>query len=274
MPDYANEGTTTFEAAGWNDGAGGSGTGFANDAELIVDKRIGVVNAGLDQSALGTGINYLDITSGCTGGQIGAAGTPLIFDADTASTDFFRCMGDCTVYLEAGGGNTLINNVHVGRGKVVLTGGSFANVTVSGGTLIVEEAVDITTTLTVDGGSVELKYNANDVPTLRQQGGYIDIKRPYTTAHVGGGTFADNRETGAGTTMNQYGGTYVALRGDVANYNGYGGVLDGTQALEAVTIGSSSGLSLGALTIRRGDKVDVTALARPNAYQTSGGLGI
>lgn len=264
--EYIVEGVTTFAAAGW------SGSGLADSNDFIVDKRIGPVTAGLDQSGLTEGIESIDFTPAGRG-QVGSAGAPFKIDVDASSDAFFRAMGDWLIYYEADGDDNLCQNMHVGQGATVyIVGGTVTNLTMSGGRVVVEAGA-IVTNVRKDGGTLVMEYNSTAVTLIEDLGGTTTIKRPYTTLNMGHrASIRDERETGAATTVNQRGGTYTAVRGDVANFNGYAGTLDCSQAGEAIALGGSSGLALGALNIIASDKVDVSGLVRPNAYQRSGSV--
>lgn len=266
--EILNEGATSFADGNWSN----DGIDAADD--MLIDKPFGVVTAGLDWSGITGGIESFDITAGATSGTIGAANTPLIIDVDNSADAFFRVMGNVTVYLDAGGDSSQCNVLHIGAGTTYLIGGTFTDITVAGGTLVVEEAAVIDGSIKVTGGSVTIKYNSTACPLIRHFGGIINNRRPYTVAHISNAAvFNDDRETGTGATIYQHGGTRKVIRGNTTNDFAYAGTLDNAGALEAVTLGSSSGESLATLRVIPSDKVDITGLARPNAYQ-SAGLGV
>lgn len=207
-----NTGATSFAAANWADA-----TGFANSAQLAIVDGSQTINAGLDQSALGTGINYLEVRSGFSG-IIGGNSGPLIVDADAGSSPHITyAAGGGAFYLRAGGGSSLISRFdQKSNGRAYLTNGTFTEVNLTTGTLVLADAATATTvvlsggTATLDGGG------AGTSATIIVLGGTHRIRRPAgTLLVVVGGTVHYEAPSGSSSVLSQYGGTVYHYSGDL-----------------------------------------------------------
>ena len=239
---YLNEGATSFAAANWSDS-----TGFADNAELVVNVPFGPVTAGLDQSSLTTGIDYLEFKPGAVG-IVGGAGSSLQVDADSAGGDYIRNRGNVTLYV-TGGGTGQINNMDLGgQQRTWLTGGTVTDLTMDGGTLNVAEAAVVTNGY-LAGGASEWGYNSTKVTELTIDGGSHVIRRGVTALHVNGNATVvydpDDQVTHTSTAIYINGGRVDWRAGAFPTVVVRGGVADYTRARVAFTPGSTSFLVKG-----------------------------
>lgn len=248
-----NEGATSLAAANWSDA-----TGFADNATLEINKSFGngaPVTTSVDQSGLVSGIDSLDIRKGASG-ILGSGGSPLKVDADTASTDGISNHGAVTLYLEAGGNNTTIENFDCGRGsRNYLVGGTFTTVTVQGGTLDANESTVITN-FDAYGGSGEIAYNSTKITTCRIMRGNWVIRRACTTLIIGENARVvyepDTAASHTSTTVQNFGGTLDWRDGAIPTVLSIGGVIDYSNAIAEFTPGGTSFI-VGGTVFREGD---------------------
>ena len=179
---YLNEGSVSLAAANWSDS-----TGFANAATLVISSGSQTITTALDQSALSAGIDTIDILPGFTG-RIGGPGFgSLKVDADEggATHRIIYNAGGGSLYLQAGGDNTLISNFWMSSlGSCYLTGGTFTNVVLGQGSL----SVDATTVLTdpiFDGGTAIVQAGTAATSVTVRGGAHV-WKRGATTINVHG----------------------------------------------------------------------------------------
>jgi hypothetical protein len=194
------------------------------------------VTAGL--SYVTASIAYLKLAERFSG-NIGAAATPLILDADATDTEWSSAAatssriehyGPGTLFITAGAGNTKVSNLfQFGVGRTVCINGIFANVQIKNGTLQVEEAATLTKA-DLFGGSATIVKKSTASTTLNVHGGNHTLQRPCTTINVYGGTLTVNAfYAQAASSINIYGGT-VNLLGHgstaITAITQYGGFLD------------------------------------------------
>ena len=163
---YLNEGATSLAAANWSDAIG-----FANAAQLVINKPgAQSIQTSLDQSALGTGIEYLDIFAPFSG-TIGGTGGSLRCDADgtaySAANQLSRVRVESgTLYYSATGGSTLAHIVQVGgSGNLYVTGGIVNNFQAYGGRYNISDQVTFGASgeVNLDGGTGIIETHASDL---------------------------------------------------------------------------------------------------------------
>ena len=249
---YLNKGAVSLASANWSDS-----TGFADDATLVINKSFGggqPLTSDTDYSSLTEGINYLDIRAGAQG-QLGNGSNPLKVDADTDSgstaADYIANFGSgVTLFLQAGGDDTLILNFTMGNQPVGLpntsnlVGGTYTNVGMMNGTLNANQSTVITN-YDQYGGYAEIDYNSTAITAARIMGGTCIIKRLVTTLTVGKDARViydpdDQISSFSGTTINQYGGYLVQKRGATPTILSLAGTHDFSQLREAATPGGTS----------------------------------
>jgi len=240
---YLNDGATSLAAANWTDA-----TGFANAATLIIDKGSATSFTNVDQSALGTGIDYLYIRRGFSGALQDAAGAPLKVDADGGSVNaIVYGAGGGLARIQAGGGSTLITNIeNSGAGALYLVGGTFTNAFLASGTTDINGS-SVVTNLYVTGGTNTVAYNATALTIFEQTAGVTTLKRGVATGRMNGGTLIldfDDAGTGTGTfgstAFEWNGGTIILKNGNISNFTWRGGSLDLSMLRRDVTIGGTS----------------------------------
>ncbi len=248
-----NEGATSLAAANWSDA-----TGFADNATLVINKPFGngsAITSGTDQSSLTEGIDSLDIKPGAVG-IIGSGGSPLTVDTDTASTDGISNHGQVTLYLEAGGDDSLIQNFDCGAGsRNFLVGGTFTTTTVQAGYLKANEST-VLVNFDAYGGAGEIEYNATAITTCRIMRGNWIIRRKCTTLIVGENArvtyIPEPGISHASTTLQNYGGYFDWQDGAIATVLSLGGTIDFSNASEEFTPGGTSFI-VGGTAIKEGD---------------------
>lgn len=246
--EYLANGATSLAAANW------SGSGFADNATLIIEQGSQTITGGLDQSGLTTGIDYLDIRPGFTGNIGSPSAGALTVDADTTTADYIRyaALGG-TLYLNAGGGSGVIRNFYSdGRGTSYLTGGTFTTVIVSSGTCYIQSGT-VVTNLYVLGGRVVISDNATAITLANiTSRGQVTSERPFTTVNIGGGGYLDydNDDGDALGTVTLDGGTFVHRSGDIGTYTGKSGLHDIRYAQRAIEVGTSAATLYAALDLR------------------------
>lgn len=258
---YLAAGATTFASPAW------SGAAIADTNDLVIEYPFGTITAGLDQSVLTEGINSLWIKPGATAGKIGggSAGS-FIVDADVGSTSFVANYGNVEMYLTAGGDEALIQNLDAGAGQTHLTGGTVANVTVSGGTVNANASTVITRLIAV-GGSGTIEYNATAITEAEITGGTWTIKRAVTTLTVSGNATViydpDDAATISGTAIYTKGGRLIHKAGATPTIVNRGGIHDFSQARRDFTPGGTAWTFIGTRFV---DSASVTTSNRAKLY--------
>ncbi len=264
--EYLNEGATTFAASGW------SGSGFADGNDYVVEYAFGPITAGLDQSGLTTGIESLYFTTGAAGIVVGGALGPFIVDADNSADAYVANYGNVTLYIEAGGGSSTINNFSCGPGSFnYLQGGTFTEVVHDGGTLTANESTVITTYYQSAGSSV-IEYNATNATTIEVNGGTMVLKRLPTTLNINAGRVTvdpDDAEDVSGKTINVKGGYCDWRAGAIPTANLDGGTVDFSHARRAFTPGGTAGNRSAACTIITSTSVDDSNLTNRGSGKTA-----
>ena len=255
---FLNENAASFAAANWSDA-----TGFADAAEMVVDRHSGVINTALDRSADTTdssgGIKYIHFR--CDTVDVGGeSGTFSVEFDDTYTTR-------PNLVWAARGGRMRINSTgdtckraeFNGGGVCYLVGGDWEKVYVGSGTVIFGESATFSASaeLICAGGRVvvEAHSSATDIlPTTFVCGGQMELHRRPTTVNVSAGSLRMRSLDGAATTMNLYGGSTMLEAGNVPTLNVYGAngaVLDLSRAIREVTVGGTALNIAGKLDFRR-----------------------
>lgn len=251
---YLNEGAVSVAAANWSDA-----TGFADNATLVIDKPFGggsPLTASVDQSALTTGIDYLDILKGAVG-QLGTGASPLQVDADTAAGDGITNYGNVTLYFK-GGGSGVINNFSCGAGsRNIQTDDTVGQVVVEGGSYTAEESAVITN-FDAYGGTGEIKYNSTKITLCRIMRGTWILRRACTSLIVGENARViidiDDAASMTSTAITNYGGTIDLVHGAYPTLTSIGGTIDLRNARRAFEIGGTA-ITLGGTRIIEGSEV-------------------
>lgn len=210
---YLAEGSTSLANVNWSDG-----TGFANDATLVIERGGQTIVSALDQSALGTGINYLHVRRTFSGSIGSSSAGPLIVDADAGSDPhiLYAASGG-EFYLRAGGGNSLVTRVECNAGgRLRLMGGTFTNVDLIRGSSNVNGSA-VMTNVYITGGEHVIDDNATAIANLEIYGGVTTLRRSATNLTMKGGTLildADGRSLGS-TVFDFLGGAIVWISGSI-----------------------------------------------------------
>jgi len=225
---YLNNGATSFAAANWDDAAG-----FTTNAELVA-KVTATITAGLDQSAVVTGINRLLIPRLSTGSIGTAVQGALIVDIDDvvgewssanptrARLEVFAAGGQ--YYFRAGGGSSTISNTFIDtQASVFFGGGTFTTTRHSSGTLAIDATTILGTFWIWGPASVVIEPRATSLTTFNSLGGNSLVMRAATTVNIYGGVYRLSHTVGTTTTVNIYGGTLIHEAGDITTVNGFAG---------------------------------------------------
>ncbi len=246
---YLNTGATSLAAANWSDS-----TGFANAATLVIDgTRVGNQNitAGLDQSALGTGIESLDVYN--YGGTIGGASGSLRCDADGTSeasatvVSRVRWWSPGTLYYSATGGSSLAHYFQQSGGTCYITGGTIKNLHIDKGVIACVDSVVGSGVWHLQGGQGSFDYHAsNAIATAYVAGGsWLFQKKPTTLYVLSGASVTLDCQGLTPTNIYMMGGSLRLLScGGVTNFYGWSGQLDLSGSQRAFTIGGTA-LELG-----------------------------
>lgn len=239
--EYLTEGVNDLVSTNFKLSNGGAGSGFADNATLVISRGGTNITNNMDRSAdTATGIRSLRIAESFTG-NIGTSATPLITEASDGSIAEWRSDNtegrvehngtSGTLYIQ--GATTGIDNLQQnGVGNTILVSGTATYVRVQKGRFQAEAASVVTNATLIDGTSVfGSKTSAGTL--LNVYGGSHTIRRPFTTINVyGGSLIIDVSNAGAASTVNQYGGN-VSLNGHgttaITAYNHMGGKLDATR---------------------------------------------
>lgn len=262
---FLNEGATSFAAANWSDA-----TGFATNATLVCNKPAGPggIQAGLDQSGVATGINYLDFV-GNWSGNVGGPGGSLIVDFDLGGSNdadyttaspgadipigrvrWWGKSGD--IYLSAGAAAGFMFQANVGN--AYLTGGDFIRLQTSGSNFLrfsSSATANAAARWHLGGAGSFIDYHATDalVNTWFFEGTHT-VKRTLGTIYVSGTAqvIIDTTTALGGTAIHQLGGTVKLLsHGTTTNYYGVAGLLDAADLSAVATFTNSevgSGLAI------------------------------
>lgn len=235
---YLTTGATDITGASWSDA-----TGFANSATLGIETGSQTIVSSLNQSALGTGLNYLLVGPGFSGNIGSPAAGSLVVDVDAGSDPHvtYAASGG-NFYLTAGGGNTLITRVECNSaGNLYLTGGTFTNLDVVRGTCNVNASTVVTNAYLV-GGNSTIEYNATALTTLTVSGGSHTLKRTANTVIMNGGDLRVDIDSGSlgATLLTMNGGRVTLVSGNIPVAVFIGGTLDVSKLKRPATIAGTS----------------------------------
>lgn len=228
-----------------------SGSGFADDATLVIGKGSANITANLDTTGSTTGgIDYMHITEGFAGtiGSASAGAASIEFDATYTTAANFVLRGPAAVFLTAG--STTCTKAEVTAGRLVLTGGTFTTLVVSGGEVIIQSAATVTT-LYVTGGTVrQLGIAGTAATTAHVSGGsYFTERVPVTLNQRGDSYIQVDSTTADNTTFNHSAGRCVWQDGNIATLNGEGKGVLSLQPVRAVTVGGTAFTRRGGYTL-------------------------
>lgn len=240
---YLNEGSVTLAAAAWSDT-----TGFADNADLVIDRGGQTITTELDKSALTEGINSLIVSADFYGNIGSATNGPLIVDVDYASSPAsyikYNARGG-SFWYRSGGDNTLCRRfIHSGAGTVYYQGGTISLIEASRGASFVN-ASTVVTTMYVYGGNHVIENNATAITTLVVLGGQVVLKRGVTTLVVGGtGQLVADLESGSlgSTSATMYGGRIDHRAGACPNFVFDAGSYSTMYARRPFTIAGTAGI--------------------------------
>lgn len=225
-------GAITLASPSWSGGA----IEDTNDLEIVYD--FGLADEGLDQSALTDGANSLYIRPSVGAGQIGSiAAGPLIIDI----IDTFSNEAPITVFLRAGGDDSLVANANIANGQNHLDTGAFTNITQSGGSL---SLVGTNTNFVASGGASTL-FAATKASSSKCMifGGTHTIRRLYDEIEVYGGTVIIDIPDGTSmtsTALRTFGGTTILIAGAFPTIENKGGVFNASRLRVSTTPGATS----------------------------------
>lgn len=269
--EFLNEGAVSFAAANWNNGAGGAGSGIADNNDFVIEYPFGPLTGELDQSALTVGVESIDIRPGAVGVIGGSAGA-FIIDADASVDAFVANYGNVTLYLTAGGGSSTINEFSCGTKSInYLIGGTVTSIVQDGGFLNIN-ASTIVTTAYINKGETSMAYHATDATLVEVNGGNLTIKRMPTTLTINGGTVTldpDDSEGFTSKTINMKGGRLIWRAGAVPTANIDGGVVDFSNNRRAFAPGATAGKYSSAATIISHPNVDESNITARGASKTA-----
>lgn len=246
---YLNDGAKSLAAPNWSDA-----TGFADNAELVIDKSVGgnqAITAGVDQSGLTVGIDSLDIHKGASGTITG-----LKVDADTAATDGISNHGNFYLQNFSAGASGVINSFDCGPGsRNTFDTGTIGQTTVQGGYFEASES-GVLTDFDQWGGQSVIQYNATPITDCNIMRGKAILKRRCTNLTVGESAHVtidlDDAELIGVANLTNHGGRVDIIHGDVTVAVMRSGVLDLSKARRAFEVGTTS-ISLGGTKIIEGD---------------------
>lgn len=239
---YLAEGATSFASPNWSGGA------IADTDDLVIEKPFGQIAAGLSQTSIN--LESLRINPGATAGRVGGGSNgSFLVDVDNSSDAYVSNMGNVELFIQAAGGNTLINNLdQAGPGGTFITGGTVANITVEAGRLTANGSTVITNFVAV-GGSGEIAYNATAITSARISGGVWTIRRAVTTLTISGNATVfydpDDAASMSGTTIVTRGGRLVHIAGSTPTITNEGGTHDFSQARRTLTLGATAWTAIG-----------------------------
>ena len=186
-----------------------------SDEILLMDERSNGPNeltSGI--SATGVDLQGLYVTRGYKNRSIGGAGAPLGLSVSNTTTvtdpkvQYFASGG--AMYLGESG--DVFDNIEidcVDGAEFYLVDGTCADMVVAGGTVYISSAA-VVTNLTVLGGTVIIDWNATNLTTLNVSGGTVQTARGFTTGEVSNGAVLRTVKADAGTiagTVTVNGGT-------------------------------------------------------------------
>jgi len=189
---------------------------ITDSADIIIGEGGQIIDAGLDLSALATGVHLLEVQAPFSG-DIGTPGNPLRADIDAGSAPKiqYNAQGG-TLYFYPGGITGSATEIEVlGRGNLVLsTGGTVVSLEVGNGTAYIPDTVNVTN-LRMAGGIVTQLYKATANTAWHIDGGVLNTGRGFSgTAYVMGGAEVTVKRTDTGATL-PAGGTLVVADGRV-----------------------------------------------------------
>jgi len=242
-----NDGATSFAAANWGDGIG-----FATNADLVVSGATSGIVAGLDQSAVATGINSL-IFSPTFSGNVGseAAGnlkvdiddvTGVWTSAATTKAKLVYAAAGGVCRIDAAGGSTKIENTFVDApgGILLCMGGLWTYLNVYKGTVNVNASVTLTD-IYIDGpATVLIEAKASALSSMYMWSGNCTLKRPASTKiYLYGGTLTIDDDAAVATVaIEQNGGKLVHLAGGITTYTANAGEYTSASMRKSCTIGT------------------------------------
>jgi hypothetical protein len=268
--EYLDAGAKTFAASAWS----GSGLAAAND--FIVDVAFGPVTAGLDQSGIVGGIESFYLKPPANGIIGGTAGSFLI-DADNSADAYVANYGQVTLYLAAGGDNTLINEFSCGPKSInFLTGGIFGELVLDGGSTNVNESVEISGAVYINAGRHTIEFNGTQATVVQVNGGSLTLKRMPAQLTINGGTVVfdpDDTETFTSTALQMNGGRMIWKAGAIPTAYLDGGIVDFSQNRRAFTPGATAGATSAACRIIKHPDVTLTNIVPRGASKIEPGEG-
>jgi hypothetical protein len=226
---YLTAGQTTFASTAWSDTIG-----FATNAQLAAYLTGQTISAGLDQSAVGTGINRIVFLDGSTG-TVGTAAAPLKVDVDDSTGEWstanptraygaiFATAGE--YHIEADGGSNVWSNLFIDTNAAVyLEGGEFTTVRLSRGPLAVDTNTKLVTVHMWGPASATVELKTSSLTTWYQYGGNTVMGRAASTAiWLYGGTMRYNCTSGTTAAVHILGGEFIHEGGDLTLVNATAG---------------------------------------------------
>lgn len=260
---YLNENATSFAAANWDDA-----TGFADAAQLIIADGTTATTQDADQSA--SDVEYLVVTEGRTG-DLGAAGTPLQFEADTPSGARveYRANGGRFYANPAGNGwDTFI--VNSSGGSPFLEGGTVTDLEIAQCAYFEANPTTTITNFKIGGGRGLIDGAASGTTAVTSGefwGGQWTVRRDGVYDVYGTATVVfDVLDASPATTirLNSPMAKVFILRGDVATVVHNAGHM-ATKGERAISVGGTS-YTRGPANIATTAFNDIDTIATPTAW--------
>jgi len=267
---YLNNGAKSVADANWEDGEGFGRT--ATDPQLIIQDATQAITDNLDQSGATNAVDYLWIIGGAP--RIRASdGSSLKIKPDaTYTTDpnfiWKTLAGNISIEFVT---NACTLAIVDGGGEVTFTGGTITTLVVRSGKVIIGAGCTVVNLIVV-GGDVTI-VAGTAMTTFRLAGGRVDSDRLAVTCHIASGLFVLDNTTGTGMTlMNQLGGSFVPVAGDVATYNWQRGSIERGSAERKIDLGTTAFTNYSPSSIP-GDTTFVTFSNKVDYAVTSSGPG-
>lgn len=273
MPEQLIAGVDTFVSASWS-----SGTGFAAAAELEIGVGFRQIEGGLNQGGNGS-IESLLINPSAKG-IIGSDDQgPLIVDCANSTDATVRNAGEVDLRIEAASASkveriTTANS----RARTRCIDGQFDIVSITAGRLSISEAATLDDYYGLGGKGI-ISYNSDVIDGVFDiTGGEHTLKRRANTIRVGAGaTLIIDHDpqisSWTGDTIELFGGTIILKRGTIPSITGIGGVIDYSQAREAIGsgLGSVKHELSGTVVIPHPDVTPTTATNPAGIYRNESG---
>lgn len=241
--EYLAKNSESLEAESWFEADGTAGSGFVDEADLVIGSGTVPITDDVDWSTITGGVNTFMIGRGRKG-PVGRATAPLRFDVNATGESlpdpaFYDLSGDDVYYAAAGDADVCARMViEKSAGGMHLLGGTFSKVEQSAGYLYAAPSVVITS-LQSWGGRSEIDPNATAMTECRLFGGVHTLRRGGKIEVLGPAQVTLNIEDGSDTELiiADDRARVTVLRGDIPKLDLLAGDLVLTGALRDLVIG-------------------------------------